>query len=99
MFDADDADQRQGGVELVDGHLERTWNKSSSKPPLFSAGSSLNRKPEDPVLKEEADELNCVASWLDARATQLDLVHCEGTLASPIGTIPNFEPTRSATAG
>ncbi|HET7653454.1 MAG TPA: DEDD exonuclease domain-containing protein [Acidimicrobiales bacterium] len=39
-----------------------------------------------------ADELACVAEWLDRRAGRMRLVSCDGELASPLPRLPTFEP-------
>lgn len=41
-----------------------------------------------------ADELSCVAAWLDKEAPVLRLLHCDGALASPFPALPSFEPAR-----
>ena len=47
-----------------------------------------------PLPRELADELACVAAWLDAEAGQVRLVTCEGELCSPLPRLPSFEPGR-----
>ncbi len=41
-----------------------------------------------------ADELSCVAAWLDKEAAVLRLVHSDGGLMSAYPPIPSFEPAR-----
>ncbi len=41
-----------------------------------------------------ADELACVAAWLDKEAAVLRLVHCQGGLTSGYPDLPSFEPVR-----
>ena len=57
---------------------------------LFSP--ELDDDPTAPVPRELADELGCVAAWLDAEAARLRLVACEGELASPLPRLPTYEP-------
>jgi DNA polymerase III subunit epsilon len=45
-----------------------------------------------PVSTDVADELACVASWLDARASRLRVIDCDGGLAWPSSRLPRFEP-------
>jgi DNA polymerase-3 subunit epsilon len=45
-----------------------------------------------PVSTDVADELACVASWLDARASRLRVIDCDGGLAWPLPRLPRFEP-------
>ena len=40
--------------------------------------------PDAPLPRHLVDELSCVASWLDAEADRVRLVHCDGELASPL---------------
>jgi hypothetical protein len=63
------------------------------------AGATGAAAPDDaadettgPVPKHLADELACVARWLDARTASVRLVACEGTLAWPLPRLPRFDP-------
>jgi DNA polymerase-3 subunit epsilon len=51
-----------------------------------------NGAPPAPIPRAEADELACVASWLDRNAARVRLVHCEGVLATPVPALPSFAP-------
>jgi DNA polymerase-3 subunit epsilon len=44
-----------------------------------------------------ADELACVAAWLDRHPDQVRLVSCDGALATPLPPLPQFRPTARAT--
>jgi hypothetical protein len=44
-----------------------------------------------PVPCDLADELFCVASWLDANANAIRLVHCDGGLSSSLPRVPSFD--------
>jgi hypothetical protein len=46
------------------------------------------------VPVELADELACVAAWLDRNARKVRLVHCEGTLASALPAVPELSLRR-----
>jgi hypothetical protein len=48
--------------------------------------------PGTPVPRHLADELACVASWLEGEAARVRLVRCDGELASALPTLPRFEP-------
>ena len=50
--------------------------------------------PTAPVPTHLADELGCVASWLDAEAARVRVVRCDGQLASPLPRLPRYEPAR-----
>ena len=47
-----------------------------------------------PVAREGADELLCIASWLEHRATSVRVLHCDRGLAEPVRRIATFEPVR-----
>ena len=47
-----------------------------------------------PLDREAADEVACVAAWLDKQISGLRLVGCDGELSSPLGVVPRFEPGR-----
>nr|MBA3281719.1 hypothetical protein [Acidimicrobiia bacterium] len=52
--------------------------------------------PGRPVPKAMADELACVAAWLDKEASRIRVVHTDRGLASPYPALPAFTaaPTR-----
>ncbi len=74
------------GAELHNGRLVATWSADGEQPQLVL----LDGAPEEP----DDDELNCVASWLEAEAARVRIRSCEGTLASPTRPIPSFQPRR-----
>jgi DNA polymerase-3 subunit epsilon len=45
-----------------------------------------------PLPKHLADEVSCVAAFLEQRAARVRLVSCDGTLAWPLPRLPSFEP-------
>ncbi|MDQ4098490.1 MAG: DEDD exonuclease domain-containing protein, partial [Actinomycetota bacterium] len=53
--------------------------------------------PLTPVPRHLADELACVASWLETEAasSRVRLVRCEGELAWPSSPLPRYEPRRA----
>jgi hypothetical protein len=53
--------------------------------------------PGEPIPRDIADELNCVAAWLDSESHLLRLEYCDGTLADPLARIPSFRPSRGDT--
>jgi DNA polymerase-3 subunit epsilon len=73
-------------VELDGGRLLRAWTLGelalgvACEPPPASAASW--------VPAELADELVCVAAWLDRNAPKVRLVRCDGTLASALPPLP-----------
>ena len=57
--------------------------------------------PAEPVVavpRELADELTCVAAWLDAQAGKVRLLSAEHGLASPLPRLPTFVPRRGPEA-
>jgi len=48
-----------------------------------------------PLARHLVDELACVASWLDAEAGRVRLVHCDGELASCLPPILRVKPARA----
>ena len=83
-----------GGAEITYGRLRQTWRDVDPVPPddiAFESGTPIG-----PVTREEADELNCVATWFDREAHRLQLLSVEGLLAEPVRPIPRFTPRRPA---
>ena len=69
---------------------------------LGSAADELALDPDDrdgPLPRHLFDEVSCVASWLDAEARRVRVVHCEGLWDVPLPRLPRFEPARSQIAG
>ncbi len=82
-----------GGAELWRGRLVRSWVGSQMAHPL-PIGAPEAPDAGDPLPRDLADELSCVASWLDRSAAKLRVVHCTGGLASPLPRLPSFDPAR-----
>ncbi len=85
-----------GGAELRRGRLVDAWpvddeagdRSGTSRQPALDAVEL----PSDhgPLPLAMADELSCVAAWLDDNAHRLRLVHVDGELASPLPALPSF---------
>jgi DNA polymerase-3 subunit epsilon len=92
----------QGGAELAGGRLVRSWGCSDDphEPVLtFDPGTTPpDGSPEAAVPRELADELLCVARWLEQEAGRIRLVHAESGLATPLPALPSFAPRRAAPA-
>jgi DNA polymerase-3 subunit epsilon len=101
-----------GGAELRGGRLQRAWGRDDRhradqltladaevgaddavEPTLLDPGGAPAAVP-----RELADELSCVAAWLDAQAGRLRLVSAERGLASALPRVPTFTPRRSPDA-
>jgi DNA polymerase-3 subunit epsilon len=81
-LEIEDTDSRRvvlGAGRLLDG-------------PLLAFGAEDDDALDGPIPRELADELVCVAAWLDAEAPRLRLVACDGELASPLPRLPSYEP-------
>jgi DNA polymerase-3 subunit epsilon len=79
-------------VELDGGRLLRAWSLGElaldvacGPPPACTTSW---------VPADLADELVCVASWLDKNARKVRLVHCDGTLASRLPAVPELSMRR-----
>jgi DNA polymerase-3 subunit epsilon len=48
--------------------------------------------PMPPPPRDVADELMCIAAWLDREAARVRLARCEQGLAEPYPPLPSFEP-------
>ena len=84
-----------GGAEIDHGRLRLTWRDGDPEPsdePTLAGFAPA----EGPVTRDEADELNCVATWFDREVHRLELLSAEGTLAEPIRPIPRFTPRSPA---
>lgn len=80
-----------GTVELAGGRLVRSWDVAAGEELPFEPALS----PADlrtPVPTELADELACVAAWLEREAHRLRVATCDGELASPLRRLPRFDP-------
>ena len=51
--------------------------------------------PGTPLPRHLVDELSCVASWLEAEARSVRLMHCEEPWSVPVPRLPRFEPVRA----
>ncbi len=51
--------------------------------------------PPAPLPRHLADEVACVASWLDSEAGRTRLLDCEGELSSPLPRLSCFQPRRA----
>lgn len=74
-----------GEAEVRDGRLvlPGTLDLGPAVPP-----------PDRPLPRELADELHCIGSWLDQRASTVRLLECEGDLISRLPALPSFAPRR-----
>jgi DNA polymerase-3 subunit epsilon len=76
------------GRALVE-HGRLVWTGEGDPAPSLLAAAE---PPVGPLPKELADEVSCVAAYLEQRAARVRLVSCDGTLAWPLPRLPTFEP-------
>ena len=70
------------GVELDGGRLVRSWTGAAQPLPLE----------DGPLPHHAADEIACIAGWLDKEAHRVRVVSCDGELASAVAAIPTLQP-------
>lgn len=97
------------GVELRRGRLVRAWHvdsRATDGPRERSDGDpqpaldAVGLPPDDgPLPLDMADELSRVATWLEANAHRLRLVHVDGELSSPLPGLPSFAAGEEVDAG
>ena len=86
-------------IELDHGRMVRTFaGPLDGQLPLES--NAPNPLPFDhcdlaPLSVDLADELGCIAAFLDAQAHHVTLIHCDGPLSVSATQLPSFTPTRS----
>jgi len=90
----------RAGAELAGGHLVRAW--AGDGQPRLLTESALTLASDDlpldrhdltlPPNRDHADELACIAGWLDREAARVRITHCDGGLSSPYPQLPRFEP-------
>jgi hypothetical protein len=85
--------RRSGRLEVEDADGRRVVLAAGRllDGPLFATASD-DAVEEGPLPRDLADEVSCVAAWLDAEAARLKLVACDGELASPLPRLPTYEP-------
>ena len=92
----------RSGAELQHGRLVRAWTIDGRGPagvplpldlyPAAPEQADVADAPGTPVPKALADELACVAAWLDKEAARIRVVHTDQPLASPYPPLPRFQP-------
>jgi len=97
----------RSGAELDQGRLVRAWvigSDGQREMPLpldldpssaehaSGPSSTPGAEPGDPVPKSLADELSCVAAWLDKEAGRIRVVHADQGLTSAYPALASYEP-------
>jgi DNA polymerase-3 subunit epsilon len=79
----------QHGAELTGGRLVRAWTGDAAQGALpFETDDGAGT--DGPVPRDLADELACVAGWLEANAGRVRVVHCDEGLRSLLPALPSF---------
>ncbi len=87
-------------AELRRGVLWQMW-PSDRAAQLAPVARTVEMQPDSPpppgtaVSRELADELACVASWLDQHSERVRLEHAQGTFASAVPRLPDVRPRRA----
>jgi DNA polymerase-3 subunit epsilon len=86
------------GVELRRGVLWSTWCRGPGGEPITTRMVEMRPEtlpePGAPVPKHLADELLCVAAWMERHASKVRVEHVEGVLAEPLVPLRSFTPAR-----
>jgi DNA polymerase-3 subunit epsilon len=80
----------RGHAELAGGVLVRSWLDDGAVPLWLDTRPAAPTA--GPLPRDVADEVWCVAGWLDKQAGRVELVHCDGALASPYPPLDTFQP-------
>jgi hypothetical protein len=86
-----------GGRLVGSGAVSATPGLFDTEPPAPVTGQgslALTTSPLPVPDRAEADELLCVASWLDENAAAVRVISCDGVLAEPFPPLPSFAPRR-----
>ena len=90
-------------VELVGGRLVRSAPHGGGDRLPFDGdegeAAGLADLPHRPLRTDLADELACVASWLEREAHQVRVARCDGELASALWPLPRFAPVARSIVG
>jgi DNA polymerase-3 subunit epsilon len=80
-------------VELDGGRLLRAWAGDAAPLALHDRDAPVPLSL--PLPRSDADEVACIAAWLDKEAHRVRVVSCDGELASPASVLPRFTPVES----
>ncbi len=88
-------------AELDHGRLARAWTLDRQGITPLALPLDLDPGAPDgpaapglPLPKAMADELSCIAAWLDKEAPRLRVVHADRGLESPYPALPSFRAAR-----
>ncbi len=97
------------GVELARGRPVRSWTARGDATPVARAPAGelapiafdppATTGEQAPLTPAVADELACVAAWIERHATDLQLLHVDGELSSPLPRRPTGLARRPSPGG
>ena len=82
-------------IEVLGRRLVLSGGRLAGAEGQLDLGDTDDPGPETPLPRHLVDELSCVASWLEAEAASVRLVHCEEPWSVPVPRLPRFEPVRA----
>lgn len=92
----------QGGAEIHHGTLVHTWDstgrsalREQDRTPAGPVAACVDdaSKLDAPLPRESADEVLCIARWLETNAATIRLAHSDHGLRTPIHRIDRFTPS------
>lgn len=82
----------QGGAELNAGIMTRAWDAhGKGQSSTLIAPVAKETPPYGPIPCEQLDELLCIAQWIEANATSLQIIHSDNGYATELPRIDRFE--------
>ncbi|HVM05296.1 MAG TPA: DEDD exonuclease domain-containing protein [Acidimicrobiales bacterium] len=82
----------EGGAVLDRGRLVSAGAGTAGATPLPFEAPAPADAGDGPLPRHLADEVLCVASWLDRAAGRVRLARCDAPLVTPLPELPRFEP-------
>jgi DNA polymerase-3 subunit epsilon len=88
-----------GGAILHQGRLVKAWEGQELASLFDSEALPDVIEPGAPLPASDADELNCVAAWLDKEAHQVTIMHSDQGLSAPLPRLPSFAQKKHTVMG
>ena len=88
-----------GGAVVHRGRLVRAWEGAEHRT-LFDAEeiSDDDFDATAPLPASDADELNCLAGWLEKQAERVVIAHSDGGVSAPLPRLPDFAARKAPVA-
>ncbi|HZN15460.1 MAG TPA: DEDD exonuclease domain-containing protein [Acidimicrobiales bacterium] len=87
-----------GGATIENGRLLDAWSEPQASGRI-RVPSAPENPPRTPLACDAADEVACIAAWLDREAPRLRLISCGGELTSTVPRVPRFSPAEKPERG